>query len=81
MELVIVPRVQELREGEHSECFCTLAFPQPRPVRFVLYLHDSDSIVVENSRDVFGGKLVGGVADQEACFSDRTIANHHASVL
>lgn len=42
-------------------------------------LHDSDSIVVEDSGDVFGGKFVGGVADKQARFSDGTVADDHAS--
>lgn len=40
--------------------------------------HDGDSIVVENSRDIFRGKLVGGVANEQASFADSTVADNHA---
>ena len=42
-------------------------------------LHDSDRIVVEDGRDVFGGKLIGRVADEETCLPDSTVANDDAS--
>lgn len=41
-------------------------------------LHDSDRIVVKNGRDVFGGELVGCVADEEACLPDSSVANDDA---
>lgn len=37
--------------------------------------HNSDSIVIEDSRDVFGGELVCRVADEQACLSDSTVAD------
>lgn len=42
--------------------------------------HDSNGIIVEDRWDIFGREFVRGVADQQACFSDRTVADHHASV-
>ena len=42
-------------------------------------LHDSDGIVVKDGGDVFGGELVGRVADQETCLPDSTVANDDAS--
>lgn len=41
--------------------------------------HNSNSIVIKDSRDIFGREFVGGVANQEARLSDRTISNHDAS--
>ena len=38
-------------------------------------LHDSDSIVVEDSGDILGGELVGGVRDQQAGLADSTVTN------
>lgn len=42
-------------------------------------LHDSDGIVVKDGGDVFGGELVGRVADQETRLPDSTVANDDAS--
>ena len=39
-------------------------------------LHNSDSIVVEDSGYVFRRELVCGVADQETSLSHRTVAYH-----
>lgn len=41
--------------------------------------HNSNSIVIKDSRNIFGREFVGGVANQEACLSDRTVSNHDAS--
>jgi hypothetical protein len=40
--------------------------------------HHSDGVVVEDGRDVFRRKLVRGVADEETCLADRTVANDDA---
>lgn len=45
----------------------------------ILDLHDSNGIIVEYSGNVFRGEFVGGVADQQACFPNRTVADHHTS--
>lgn len=45
----------------------------------MLILHDGDRVVVEYCRDIFGRELVGGVADEEACLADSTVANDNAS--
>lgn len=42
--------------------------------------HDSDGVIVEDSGDVFRREFVGGITDKQACFSDCTVAHHHASV-
>lgn len=42
-------------------------------------LHDCDSVIVEDCGDIFGGELVGGIADEETCLSDRTVTNDNAS--
>lgn len=41
--------------------------------------HNSNSIVIKDSRNIFGREFVGGVANQEARLSDRTVSNHDAS--
>lgn len=38
-------------------------------------LHDSDSVVIENGRDIFRGELVGCVADQKTCLADSTVTD------
>lgn len=43
-----------------------------------LDVHDRDSIVIEDRRDVFRGKLVRRVADEKTCLSDRTVTDDHA---
>lgn len=40
-----------------------------------MHSHNGDGIVVENGRNIFGGKLVGRVADEQAGLADGTIAN------
>lgn len=40
--------------------------------------HDGDGVVVKDSRDIFRGELVGGVADQKAGLADRTVADDNA---
>lgn len=44
-------------------------------------LHDCDSIIVKNRRDIFGRKLVGGIRNQQAGFPDSAVADHHASEM
>ena len=43
------------------------------------YLHDSDCVVVEYSRHVFGWELVSRVADQETRLAHSTITDNHTS--
>jgi hypothetical protein len=42
--------------------------------------HDSHGVVVEDCGNVFRGKLVRGVADEETCLADRTVADDDAPV-
>lgn len=42
--------------------------------------HDRDGIVIEDSGDIFRGKFICRVADEEACFSYSTITDHHTPV-
>lgn len=42
--------------------------------------HYSDGVVVEDRRDVFGGELVCGVADEKTCLADSTVADDDAPV-
>jgi hypothetical protein len=42
--------------------------------------HDSHGIVIEDCGNVFRGKLVRGVADEETCLADRTVADDDAPV-
>ena len=42
--------------------------------------HYSDGVVIEDRRDIFGGKLVRGVADKETCLADSTVADDDAPV-
>lgn len=42
--------------------------------------HDSDSIVVKDSWDIFGRKLVGCVGDEQARFAYSTVTDNNASV-
>ena len=42
-------------------------------------LHDGNSIVVEDGRNIFRRKLVRGVADQQTGLSHGTIADHDTS--
>ena len=36
-------------------------------------VHDSNGIVVEDGRDVFGGEFVGRIADEKTCLADSTV--------
>ena len=40
--------------------------------------HYSDGIVIEYRRNIFGGKLVRGVADKKTCLADSTVTNDDA---
>jgi hypothetical protein len=42
-------------------------------------LHNSDSIVIKNGRDVFGGEFVCRIADQETGLADSTVTDDHTS--
>lgn len=42
--------------------------------------HYSDGVVVEDRRDIFGGELVRGVADEKTCLADGTVADDDAPV-
>lgn len=44
------------------------------------FLHDCDGIVVKYRGDIFGGKLVGGVTNEQACLSDSTVTDDNTSV-
>jgi hypothetical protein len=37
--------------------------------------HDGDGVIVKYSRDVFRGKFIRGVAYEETCLADRTVAD------
>lgn len=37
--------------------------------------HYGHGIVVEDCGDIFRGKFVGGIADEETCLADRTVAD------
>jgi hypothetical protein len=41
-----------------------------------LNLHDSNSIIVEDSRNIFRREFICCVADQETCLSDSTVADY-----
>lgn len=40
--------------------------------------HYGDGVVVEHGRDIFRGELVGGVADEQTCLANRTVADNDA---
>lgn len=40
--------------------------------------HHGHGIVIEDGGNVFGGELVGGVADKEACLAHGTVTDDHA---
>jgi hypothetical protein len=40
--------------------------------------HYGNGVVVENGGDIFGRKLVRGVADEETCLADGTVADYDA---
>jgi hypothetical protein len=42
--------------------------------------HYSDGVVVEDRGDIFGGELVGGVADEKTCLADSTVADDDTPV-
>ena len=42
--------------------------------------HDCDRIVIEDGWDVFGGKLVGSIADEQTGFADSTITDDNTSI-
>lgn len=42
-------------------------------------LHDSDRIVVEDRRDIFGGELVCRIRNQQTRFPDCTVPNNNTS--
>ena len=37
--------------------------------------HDSNSIIIEDGRDIFRGKFVGRVADEKTCLADSTVTD------
>lgn len=41
-------------------------------------VHNGDSIVIEDCRDIFRGELVRRVADEQTCLSDRTVTDDNA---
>lgn len=43
--------------------------------------HNSDSVVVEHSRDIFGGEFVCCIADEKTSLSNSTVTNDDAPVL
>ena len=43
-------------------------------------LHDSNRIIIKDRGDVFGGKLVCCVGDEQTCLSHRTVTNHDTPV-
>jgi hypothetical protein len=43
------------------------------------YSHDSNGIVIEDGRDIFGGEFVGRVTDEETCLAHSTITDNHTS--
>jgi hypothetical protein len=43
-------------------------------------LHDSNCIIVKDSRDVFGREFVCCVADEETSLAHRTVTDDHASI-
>jgi len=43
-------------------------------------VHNSNSIVIEDRRNVFRGELVRRVTDEKTCFTDRTVTNYHTPV-
>ena len=42
------------------------------------YSHDSDSIIVEHRRDIFGRKLVCSVADKQTSLANSTVSDNDA---
>lgn len=50
-----------------------------RGVHTAKCLHDSNGIVVEDSRHVFGGEFVGRVRDQETSLADSTVTDDDTS--
>jgi hypothetical protein len=42
--------------------------------------HNSDSVVVEHSRDIFGGEFVCCIADEKTSLSNSTVTNDDAPV-
>jgi hypothetical protein len=42
--------------------------------------HDSNGIVIEDGRDIFGGELVGRVTDEKASLAHSTITDNHTSI-
>lgn len=49
-------------------------------VAAVRHVHYRDGIVIEYGRDVFGGELVGRIADQQTSLADSTVTDDDASV-
>lgn len=44
------------------------------------YVHNRNGIIVEDSGHVFGREFVRRIAYEQACFPNRTVANHNASI-
>ena len=44
-------------------------------------VHDSHSVVVENSWDIFRWEFVCCVADEEACLADGAVADNNAPAM
>ena len=42
-------------------------------------VHDSNSVVVEDSGNIFGREFVGGVADEQAGLANSTVTNDNTS--
>jgi hypothetical protein len=44
-------------------------------------LHNSNRIVIEDSRDIFGREFVRSIGDEETGLSNRTITDDHTSIV
>ena len=42
--------------------------------------HNSDGIVIEDCRHIFGGEFVRRVGNEQTCFSDGTVTDHNTPI-
>lgn len=64
--------------GRGRAMVCLGAMQGSRAGTGIANVHDRDSIVVKDRRDVFRGEFVCGVANKETCLADRTVTDNHA---
>lgn len=70
-------RLIDVQLHNNGACALTSSIEKAECVRLAAN-HNCDSIVIEDSWNVFGWKFVGGVRDEQASLTDCTVADNNA---